>query len=52
MYFEVIKLRSNMKQWNLKDLCLETLKTVMNELKRPAQAVHKWETSQKKVVCI
>ena len=44
-----------MEQWNfkIKKLCSETLKTLINELNRPgSQTVHKWETSQKKAICI
>ena len=37
----------------MKKLCSETLKTLINELNRPgSQTVHKWETSQKKAICI
>ena len=38
LYLEVIKLWSNMKQSNfkMKNLCSETLKTLINELNRPA----------------
>ena len=55
LYLEVIKVNSNMKQWNfkMKNLCSETLKTLINELNRPgSQIVHKWDTSHKKVICI
>ena len=35
----------------MKKLCLETLKTLINELNRP-EVVHKSETSQEKAICL